>query len=122
MNKKWMPITAGIYDILNGLFQLVSAAIIFIYARLSEGGIIYAETYFGITALALSALLAIVGGIYNIERARWRLALIGSIAASIPFMPWFVVVRLYFPPQSLLFMLPGIAAIVLTVLSRKEFR
>jgi hypothetical protein len=122
MNRKWMPIVAGIYDITSGLFQLVVATIIFIYARLSEVGIIYAETYFGITALTLSALLAIIGGIYITMRTRWHLALIGSIAASIPFIPWFVVVRLYFPPQSLFLMLPGIAATVLTVLSKREFK
>ena len=115
-----MPITAGIYDILSGLFQLQSATIIFTWARLSEVSIIYAETYFVITALTLSALLAITGGFYNIERRRWRMALAGSIAASIPFMPW-LLARLYLPPESLPLMLLGIAAIVLTLLSRKEF-
>lgn len=124
-----MPILVGIYDIINGLFQLFYAMVMSTALAMSglvaRGDITKTEGYenliFGITAFALPALLAIVGGIYNIERRRWGLALTGSIAATIPFMPWFVAVLKFFPPDRLAFMLPGMAAIVLTVLSMKEF-
>jgi hypothetical protein len=59
------------------------------------------------TALALPfaivGILAIVGGIYALRRKIWGLALAGSIAAFFP--SWLL----------------GIAAIVLTALSKKEF-
>jgi len=45
-----------------------------------------------------------VGGVYALQRKKWGLALVGSIAA-------------FFPPKWIL----GIAAIVLTVLAREEF-
>jgi hypothetical protein len=48
-------------------------------------------------------ILAIVGGIYALQRKIWGLALAGSIAAFFP--SWIL----------------GIAAIVLTALSKNEF-
>lgn len=53
--------------------------------------------------LAALAVLAMVGGILALQRKSWGLALAGSIAAVLPF--------------SLL----GIAALILTALSRDEF-
>ncbi len=53
--------------------------------------------------LAAAAVLAIIGGMYALRGRSWGMALVGAIAASLPF--------------SLL----GIAALVLTALSREEF-
>jgi hypothetical protein len=53
--------------------------------------------------LAILGVLAIVGGIYALRRRNWGMALAGAIAASLPFS------------------LMGIAALVLTALSREEF-
>lgn len=53
--------------------------------------------------LAILGILAIVGGIYALRRKKWGLALTGAIAASLPFS------------------LMGIAALILTALSRDEF-
>jgi len=53
--------------------------------------------------LVIFAALALVGGIYALQRKRWGLALAGSIAA--------------FLPTGIL----GIAAIIFTVLSKNEF-
>jgi uncharacterized BrkB/YihY/UPF0761 family membrane protein len=53
--------------------------------------------------LAILGVLAIVGGIYALRRRNWAMALTGAIAASLPFS------------------LMGIAALVLTALSREEF-
>jgi hypothetical protein len=56
-----------------------------------------------IPGLAIEAL-AIVGGIFAIQRRKWRWALTGSIAATIMPTPL------------------GIAAIIFTVLSKNEFK
>jgi hypothetical protein len=70
-------------------------------------------------------VLAIIGSIYSIRRTKWPLALIGSIAASalLPiFILYFVVYEGPLGAVGLIYSLPGIAAIVLTVLSKKEFK
>ena len=57
-----------------------------------------------IVAGSLDVILAIVGGIYALQRKIWGLALAGSIAA-------------FFTPSWVL----GVAAIVFTALSKNEF-
>jgi len=54
-------------------------------------------------AAAILGTLAIAGGIYALRRKRWGMALTGAIAAL---LPWTAM---------------GIAALILTVLSRDEF-
>lgn len=53
--------------------------------------------------LALKSILALVGGMYALQRRNWGMALVGAIAAALPF--------------SLL----GIVALILTALSRDQF-
>ena len=95
--------------------------------------------------LFVFGILAIRGGIYALTRKRWRFALVGSIAAFlhsiiimllIGYMLWnmlligFIISPiLLWDAQDFFFvfvaflsvLLPGIAAIVFTVLSKKEF-
>ena len=120
MEKTWKPIVAGILDIISGVPSLVGvlAMIITIVvtgsAAMDIPGIViprmqaipaFVPVIVSIIAgaLAFIGILAIVGGIFALQRKNWGLALAGSIAA---FFPW-----------SLL----GIAAIVLTALSKDEF-
>ncbi|OGN95187.1 MAG: hypothetical protein A2Z75_02255 [Chloroflexi bacterium RBG_13_50_10] len=107
-NKTWMPMVAGILDIIAGSFGLI-CSLLFI----SIGCVIrfvpnippYLFPIFTALALpfAIAGILAIVGGIYALQRKIWGLALAGSIAAFIP--SWIL----------------GIAAIVFTALSKNEF-
>ncbi len=53
--------------------------------------------------LAVLGILALIGGVYALRRDKWGMALAGAIAAALPFS------------------LIGIAALILTVLSRDEF-
>jgi hypothetical protein len=110
MAKKetWMPMTAGILDIVAGSFGLI-CALVFILM----GGVMRfvpdVPRFLGPIFMALAgpfaivAILAIVGGVYALKRKIWGLALAGSIAAFFP--SWIL----------------GIAAIVFTALSKKEF-
>jgi len=113
MEKKWMPMVAGILDIICGAV----AALITI-------GLLIAGIVTGVVAAvapdlpkfvpplllglsvpaAVIAVLAILGGVRALHRKNWELALAGSIVAF--FNPWWLL---------------GLAAIVLTALSRKQF-
>jgi len=120
-----MPTVAGILDFISGGFQLLAAIfVLFAVVFGKHAGIAwgFAQLFLKFTIpLALPALLAIVGGFYNVQRNKWRLAMAGSIAAFFPLVLWLWFVALWFGPMWALIALAGIAAIVLTVLSKKEF-
>lgn len=109
MDKKtWMPTTAGILDIISGSFGLIGFC-----ALVIAGGVVrfapniprfLPPMFMGLALpLVIVGILAIVGGIYALQRRNWGLALAGSIAAFFP--SWLL----------------GIAAIIFTALSREEF-
>jgi hypothetical protein len=115
MERKWMPVTAGILDIVAGFLSLMGLFFAFL-------GLVVLETVrsadilpgvpanFILLVLAIIALfafcidiLAIVCGIYTLRRKKWGVALTGSIAAF--FASWIL----------------GIPAIVFTIMSKRQF-
>lgn len=108
MKKTWMPTAAGILDIVCGAFALIGS-----FGCVVGGGIVSlvqevprfvpALTMAMALPLLIVGILAIVGGVYALKRAKWGLALTGSIVALFPSWPL------------------GIAAIVFTVLAKNEF-
>jgi hypothetical protein len=103
-----MPMVAGILDIVAGSLGIILAiALIFVgvLMRFVPDMPPYLVPIFTALSLpfAIVGILAIVGGIYALRKKIWGLALAGSIAA---FFPCWIL---------------GIAAIVLTALSKKEF-
>ncbi len=128
MNRKWMPITAGVIGIIVGIFQVPFIWFILAMTQL-EMGSIGTRTWLVIAALTIFTIFAIVGGIYHIRRTKWPLAMAGSIAVffCLNLFNLQQVVTLYYRPSEIywpdvVFPLLGIAVIVLTVLSKKEFR
>jgi hypothetical protein len=116
MQKTWMPMTAGILEIIAGGFGLIAGLVLFIIGAVGSKLMAYyvpdippatlVVIFISIAVpLIVIAVLAIVGGIYALRRKIWGLALAGSIAA-------------FFIPSSWLL---GIAAIVFTALSKNEF-
>jgi hypothetical protein len=115
MEKKWMPITAGILDIVAGALSLVGLPFAILGVVTIESvsgteilpGVPPNFVYLILAVIALIAfcidVLAIVCGIYTLRRKKWGVALTGSIAAL--FASWIL----------------GIPAIVFTVMSKKEF-
>ena len=114
MQRTWMPVAAGILDIVSGAFGLTGGFVLLVLGTVGSAvmGCVEAEIPSFVPAVFLSAIavpllivavLAIVGGVYALQRKKWGWALAGSIAA-------------FFPTRVL-----GIAAIVLTVLSKDEF-
>jgi len=109
VKKNRMPTIAGILDIVIGSLIL---SVLFLFGfdptiiEPVEAGIFHFNlslAFMIVPAITISAL-AIVGGIFAIQRRKWRWTLAGSIAAAIFPIPL------------------GIAAIVLVVLSKNEFK
>jgi hypothetical protein len=129
MDRKWMPITAGILDILNGaygIFCLNFGSPLVWYPFAEVGGLV----------LIIIGVLAIAGSAYAFRRKRWGLALAGSILAIIiqallmeMSLHTYIVSEPFFEVGvfSILFAgmvvmaAPAIFAVILTVLSRKQF-
>ena len=111
MKKTSMPMITGILAIaaggfkLLGLLGLIIASYVVVVSPMPAVGVNPAVVLLIISIpLAVLGILAVVGGIYALQRKKWGLVLAGAIAAFLPF--------------SFL----GIAAVVLTVLSRDEFK
>jgi hypothetical protein len=115
MQKTWKPLAVGILDIVAGLlgvFSLIRTLQFFgfFYSLpicIAEPDCPMSVMTFSLILVAVSVLavdiLAIVGGICALRRKKWGVALAGSIAACFCAAPL------------------GIAAIILTVLSKNEF-
>ncbi|MCX6002263.1 MAG: hypothetical protein NTY79_07015 [Chloroflexi bacterium] len=116
MQSTWRSTTAGILDIIAGVWALCVVVILFIAGGVSS--IIpntpawVATLFFGLAIpVCILAVLAVAGGISSIIRKAWGFALAGSIAAffcSFTFFLWGFVV--------------GIVAIILTAIGRSEFK
>lgn len=108
MGKRWMPITAGVLDILVGGLSVFFLLVLWWSPNLWP--------FFWL------AILAIVGGMHALGRNEWSVALAGSVSAFLfllasSFGPKFVL------NGSRLIPLPvGIVAVIFTVLSKKEFQ
>jgi hypothetical protein len=105
MEKSWKPTAAGVLAIIGGaLIMLVALAISlfmpvaapFRYAFVSVGAIVLLWLAAGV--------MAIIGGIFALQRRHWGLALAGAVCALVP-------------PATLL----GILSTVFMALAREEF-
>jgi hypothetical protein len=109
MERPWRPLTAGILDIISGVGMLFVC-----FWLVLAGGITTVvgnvpawvpNLLFGLAVpFALLAILAVIGGIFAVQRKSWGLALAGSIAA---FFCCFIF---------------GIVSIILISLSHNEFK
>ena len=105
-----MPMIAGILCIVDGglkLLALLGLLVASLVIPVSQGSGFALNTSILLLAitipLVIIGILAIVGGIYAMQRKKFSLAVTGSIAAFLPF--------------SLL----GLASIILVALSKDEF-
>lgn len=113
MEKTSKPTTAGILNIITGALGVLCAISYFIGFGVVSGALDIPTGYIpefvpGMvmgTAIVtlLIAVLALVGGIFGVQRKQWGWALAGSIAAIFAFLPL------------------GIASTVLTAQSKGEF-
>lgn len=98
VRKTAMPVVAGIFNIVIGSFCILGVLILTIVAIIALPFI----ALIAIPALAIG-IISLLGGIYGVQRRFWGWALAGSITTTL---------------VSNVF---GIAAIVLTAVSKNEF-
>ena len=117
-----MTKTAGVLNIVSGATHLLGAGFVLIIGWLGDG--IFNILWYGMVGTPFTPLiqplpqdvqgtvaipvlilgiLAILGGIYSIKRRVWGFALTGSISGTL--LTWFL----------------GIPAIILTIVTKKEF-
>jgi len=118
MKETPMPIVAGILDIISGIISLL-AFVGLLISTIVTGGLthgwfpgfpwvpginIAVAILTPLTVVSfIVGIIALLGGIYALQRKNWGLALAGSIFALLPTI------------------LLGVAAIALTALSKDEF-
>lgn len=141
MNKQWIPKAAGILNIISGVVQFTIFATVaaVTFLELTRGGgwdvgkamwLLYAAIAL---PLGITGILAILGGVYVMQKRRWKLAYLGAFTACFPFilifsLLWFEIIPSMMGGEAWwliiltgsLIMLVGIAALVLTLLAEKE--
>ena len=130
MSKTWLPITAGILDIICGLFLLTSIAYAII-RTVFDGAPPGSQSYFFtflhviipvVAIISSIGIVAIIGGVYLMRREKWGLVYIGALAAlasvTIPVLLLFV----WYHPAWALILLIGIGGLILSLRAEKEFK
>ncbi|MGA2671429.1 MAG: hypothetical protein ABSF21_08490 [Dehalococcoidia bacterium] len=105
MEKTWKPTTAGIFSIIAGVINMIWGILVATMVGFVTGffGMGWLSTI-GAPAIVFG-IIAIVGGIYALQRKIWGLALAGSICALVG-------------PAGIL----GILAIIFVALGKSEFK
>jgi hypothetical protein len=128
MNRKWMPIAAGIFEILSGFMFLASA---FLYLMMLH---VMGAPWVGLSPAVILAgflgVLPMVGGICALRHRRWKLAFVGTFPTvtlflivpetlgKFAYIQWGMA-QPYSFASSLLF---SISPIALIVISKREFK
>jgi hypothetical protein len=104
--KTWMPTTSGIMSIISGVVACLVGIGAIARGELARRMVFHVgEEAIGVFLL-LIGIVAIIGGVFALNRRVWGLALAGAICA------------LFCPPVTVL----GILAIVFVALSKNEFK
>ena len=118
-SSDWMPLTAGILNIISGIIGLIATAFLITYsitfgpdiARDVLSSLGFLQIGLPITIIWLVAIpmlfisiVAIISGIYAVNRKNWSLALTGAICSIVPLQ------------------VIGVIAVILIVISKKEFK
>jgi lysylphosphatidylglycerol synthetase-like protein (DUF2156 family) len=124
MNKKWMPITTGVLDIGVGVVGTYAGLIISIFGLVLYSGPRAAYQISGPLHFIIGVVV-IVSGIYAFKRKKWDLVLAGPIIALIlctaHLILNYIYTYSYLEQQYIIVIIPALVAIVLTILSRKQF-
>ena len=102
--QTWMPVVAGILTIVAGVVDFFVGLIVGARGHVAGFFGIWGLGAFGVPHIVLG-IIAVIGGIFALQRKVWLMALVGAICA----LMW---------PLSLL----GILSIIFVCLSQKEFK
>jgi hypothetical protein len=105
MEKSWKPTAAGILAIIGGALITLAALAISLFVPVAAP---FRYAFVSVGAIVLlwlaAGVMAIIGGIFALQRRHWGLALAGAVCALVP-------------PATLL----GIVSTVFVALAREEF-
>lgn len=135
MSRKWIPIAAGILDLIGGTIQLLIFVSVLAHTvsgcvshRIYGDAVGWALILLVITVpLVVAGILAIVGGVNALKKQKLGLAYMGSVAAFLPLVLSLWAYSTIFDLDwkwvlaALLILILGLAPIVLTAVSRKQF-
>jgi hypothetical protein len=105
MTKTWKPITAGILSIFSGVVASLVGIGAIVRGELARRIVFHIGGEVVGALLLVLGIVAIIGGVFAINRRVWGLALAGAICAL-------------FPPQVAVL---GILSIIFVALSKSEF-
>jgi hypothetical protein len=115
MDKTWMPVTAGILNIVSGGLSFLGGLLAGIIFSILAANAVYTgpgQQYVGTIAVwffflpyVIISAVAIVGGVYCLRRRVWGLALAGSICSVLTIWGWAL----------------GVASIVFVAIAKDEF-
>jgi uncharacterized membrane protein HdeD (DUF308 family) len=111
LKETWKPIAAGILQIITGGLNLIGVLLTCGIFLTGKPDISSTSMWSPILLVLIPlivciwGILAIIGGVYALHRKRWGLALTGSIVSFLNPWTWEL----------------GIAAIILTAISKNEF-
>ena len=119
MNTRWMPRAAGILDLLCCLF-FIPLLLFFVIRRT----IVFEFYPLVMTLSILAGFLAIIGGIITLKRKRWWMAIVGSLAAVVIFLPFMFTQNdsNFFLILVLICGFLGLISLILVLLSRNQFK
>lgn len=130
MKHKWVPITAGIYNIIVGVSGILIVIFVIGMAPWFES-IAGGQSPLSLLALSLLAFggaWAVIGGIYGIKRSNWPLALLGSVSgfllSTAVWMEYWLNVGSYGLDINTLrgmLIIPAAVPLVFTFLGKKQF-
>jgi len=120
VNKKWMPIAVGIFDLISGVYLLLLTSIVSSMIAYAYVGNVYV-TPFLFAMLIVPGILAIVASVYALKRKKWGLVLAVTITVLLLPLPVLIPIAYYGGIIPLLNTPLAIAAVVLIALSKKQF-
>ena len=129
MKRKWMPIVAGILEILAG-FGMLASAYFFLVLMYIEALWPLPLKYFLSLFVPSLGILSMVGGVFALMRRKWRLAFVGAVATiPLPLMALSGLARwsqhVHNIPELYSFivvLLLSVSIIALLVLSKRAFK
>ena len=105
MQTRWKPTAAGVLAIIGGALNILVALAISLFVPVAAP---FRYAFMSIGAIALlwlaAGVMALIGGIFALQRRHWGLSLAGAVCALVP-------------PATLL----GIVSTVFVALAREEF-
>ena len=131
MNRKWMPVTAGVIEIVHGVAAILGG-ILFLLVGYTLGSVFGSGMlWYGYVvgaAIIVAGILVLIAGIQALKSKAWPLVLFGAILSfilSLWSVEYWINIERYGVGINTLYgfaWVPAVFTIVLLMLSRRQFK